>query len=103
MSTKDDSERIKQLVKDNRLSDAHKQVASLLASTPGDRQLDTETLQVICSLIKSKSTTGTHKAVDETSLATIQHVAPNDEHLSLTMSEESIEQSTFSPIHNQNN
>lgn len=103
MSTKDDSERIKQLVKDNRLSDAHKQVASLLASTPGDRQLDTETLQVICSLIKALALSGNHKAVDETLLATIKHVAPSDDHLFLTMSDEFIEQSTFSPLNKQEN
>lgn len=103
MSTTDDSERIKQLVKDNRLSDAHKQVASLLANTPADKQLDTGTLQAICALIKALAVSGNHKAFDETLLATINHVAPSDDHLFLTLSDEFIELSAFSPLNKQEN
>lgn len=88
-------ERLSQLIKDNRLSEAYNQLrAKLIAAEP----MSSHALSVTCGLIKALSLSGNFKASDELLEKSLKVCTPKDDHYYLNLSEELIEQSEFNPL-----
>ncbi|HNM52198.1 MAG TPA: hypothetical protein PKN86_20930, partial [Candidatus Obscuribacter sp.] len=95
MPSTEEIERLSQLIKDNRLSEAYNQLrAKLIAAEP----MSSHALSVTCGLIKALSLSGNFKASDELLEKSLKVCTPKDDHYYLNLSEELIEQSEFNPL-----
>lgn len=90
-----DYDRIAQLIKDNRLSEAYNQLKGRLAQNP---ELAASGYEASCNLIKALSLSGNFKASDEILQATLKTVSPKDDHFFLKLSDELVELSEFNPL-----
>lgn len=90
-----DYDRIAQLIKDNRLSEAYNQLKARLGQNP---ELTANGYETACNLIKALSLSGNFKASDEILLATLKTVSPKDDHFFLKLSDELVELSEFNPL-----
>lgn len=97
LPSSEDCERLTQLIRDNRLSEAYNQLKALVGG-PGKPALSSEVLAIICSLVKALSQANNFKTADDLLDHTLKLVTPKDDHFFLTLADELVSLSEFNPL-----
>lgn len=97
LPSSEDCERLTQLIRDNRLSEAYNQLKALVGGG-GQPALSSEVLAIICSLVKALSQANNFKTADDLLDHTLKLVTPKDDHFFLTLADELVSLSEFNPL-----